>query len=119
MLHHKWKIGTINVRTGKEDEKLERIVNEIAKADLALCGLQEVRRLDKGSALIQANNDSKYEVYWSGHVNKCLHSVGIAIKIDPSIEIVEVTPIDARLIVADIIVCGCSLKGNGGLEKKK
>lgn len=36
-------IGTINIKTGKDDEKL----NEISKADLSICGLQEVCRLSK------------------------------------------------------------------------
>ena len=33
-IYHKWDIGTINIRTGKDDEKLERVVNEIDKQDL-------------------------------------------------------------------------------------
>ena len=110
MNFHSWKIGTINIRTGKDDEKLERVVNEIDKADLAICGLQEVRRLNKGSALVKSNSGKKYEVHWSGHNNKRTHGVGIVIKVDTSIEIVEIIPVDARIIVADAIVRGCSLK---------
>lgn len=95
MHFYDWKIGTINIRTGNDDEKMERVVNEIGKADLSICGLQEVRRLNKGSALIKSNADIKYEVHWSGHTNKRTHGVGIVIKIDSSIEIVEVIPVDA------------------------
>ena len=86
---------------------------EIDKAELAICGLQELRRLNTGSALIQtSNNDTttKYEVHWSGRTNKRQHGVGIVIKVDPAIEIVEITPVISRIIAADIIVRGCSLK---------
>jgi len=110
MHFYDWKIGTINIRTGKDDEKLERVINEIGKADLSICGLQEVRRLNKGSALIKSNAGIKYEVHWSGHTNKRTHGVGIVIKVDSSIEIVEIIPVDARIIVVDAIVRGCSLK---------
>eukprot|EP00111_Clytia_hemisphaerica_P017270 TCONS_00051124-protein len=110
MSYYNWNIGTINIRTGKDDEKLERVVNEISKANLSICGLQEVCRLNNDSAVIKSDSGSKYEVYWSGYVSKRTHGVGIVIKIDPSIEIIEITPINARIITADVIVRGCSLK---------
>ena len=100
----------LNIRTGKDDEKLERVVNEIDKANLSICGLQEVRRLNKSSALIKSDSGSEYEVHWSGHTHKRKHGVGIVIKVDPSVEIIEVTPIDARIITADVIIRGCSVK---------
>ena len=40
---HLWRIGTINIRTGKDDQKIERVIHEIAKAKLSICCLQEVR----------------------------------------------------------------------------
>ena len=110
MNFYDWKIGTINIRTGKDDEKLERVINEVGKADLSICGLQEVRRLNKGSALIKSNSGTKYEVHWSVHTNKRTHGVGIVIKVDTSIEIIEVIPVNERIIVVDAIVRGCSLK---------
>ena len=54
-MYHQWKIGTVNIRTGKDDSKLERVVKEIDKAGLYICGLQEVRRLRKGSAIIRTD----------------------------------------------------------------
>ena len=48
---HHWKIGTINIRTGKDDEKLENVVRQINKAGVSICGLQEVRRLRTGLLL--------------------------------------------------------------------
>ena len=108
--YHKWKIGTVNIRTGKDDEKLERVVNEINKANITICGLQEVRRLNKSSAIIKTNTNSKYEVYWSGNQTKRQHGVGIVVKVDPNIDIVEVTSVNSRLIVLDVNVYGCCLR---------
>ena len=72
---YKWKIGTINVRTCKDDQKLERVVKEVHKANLEICALQEVRRLNQGSATIKCDN-TKYEIHWSGHSLKRQHGVG-------------------------------------------
>ena len=110
MAYHNWKLGTINIRTGNDDEKIERIINEIDKANLTICGLQEVRRLNTGSALIKTATNKKYELYWSGQVSKRQHGVGFVIKVDPSIEIIEITSISPRIIVAEVIVRGCSVK---------
>jgi len=41
-------LTTINIRTEKEDKKIERVIHEIAKAKLSVCCLQEVRRLKQG-----------------------------------------------------------------------
>ena len=110
---HHWRIGTINVRTGKEDQKLERIVHEMGRAKLSICGLQEFRRIKSGSALVSPNtddHDQKYEIYWSGHSLKRIHGVGIAIKAEKGIVIEEIRNVSARIIVADVIVHGCSVR---------
>ena len=39
---HSWRIGTINIRTRKDDQKIERVIPEIAKAKLSVYCLQEV-----------------------------------------------------------------------------
>lgn len=109
----KWKVGTVNIRTGKDDQKLEQVVHEIDKAGLTICGLQEVRRLKTGSALIPVevdNNTTKYEVYWSGNLLKRQHGVGVVVKVDPNIEITQVNPVNSRIIVLDTRVYGCSLR---------
>ena len=107
---HKWKIGTINIRTGRDDEKLERVIKEIDKAGLTICGLQEVRRLNKGSASVTVENNNKYEVYWSGNTLKKQHGVGIVVKVNPLIEINEIVQINARIIVLDVKVNGCLMR---------
>ena len=112
---HSWRIGTINIRTGKEDHKLDRVINEIIKANLSICCLQEVRRLKNNSVTITNTNTNdnivqKYELYWSGHTTKRYHGVGIAIKVDKYIEVEEIIPVNARTIIANLSVYGCSLK---------
>ncbi|XP_066924791.1 craniofacial development protein 2-like [Clytia hemisphaerica] len=106
-----WKIGTINIRTGNSDEKLEKVVEEIDKAGLIICGVQEVRRLNKGSATIAVNNpNNKYEIYWCGNTLKKHHGVGIVVKVAPNIDILEIYQVNSRIIVIDVIVSGCSLR---------
>ena len=107
---HDWKLGTINVRTAREDAKLEKVVSEIGRAGLSVCGLQEVRRIKNNSVLIKLDNEMQYEVYWSGYSTKRTHGVGIAIKIDRNIIIEEIKSINARLIVADLNIHGCSVR---------
>ena len=110
---HQWRIGTINIRTGKDDQKLERVVYEIAKARLLVCCLQEVRRLNNGSVAItdkQNNIEQKFEIHWSGHSSKRHHGVVIAIKVESGIEIQEIIPVSARIIVADLLLYGCSIR---------
>ena len=46
-----WNFGTINIRTGNEKDegyKLYSIANEVAKANLSFCCLQEVRYRNHG-----------------------------------------------------------------------
>ncbi|XP_066924182.1 uncharacterized protein [Clytia hemisphaerica] len=108
---HERKPGTINVRTAREDEKLEKVIKEIDKAKLSVCGLQEVRRIKTGSALIKIQElDKTYEVYWSGHSSKRQNGVGIVIKVDSYIIVEEIKCINARLIAADINLYGCSIR---------
>ena len=47
--------------------------------------------------------EGKYELYWSGHAVKNHHGVGILIKVDKGIEIEEIIPVSARIIVANAI----------------
>ena len=66
------RIGTFNIRTGKDDRKIERVIHEIAKARLLVCCLQEVCRFNNNSVSViitnkQNNVQQKYELYWSEH----------------------------------------------------
>ena len=86
---YSWIIGTISISTGKDDQKIERVIHGFARAKLSVCCLQEERRLNNNSVIIsnkQNNVEQKYELYWSGHAAKRQHGVGIAIKIGKGIE---------------------------------
>ena len=47
-------------------------MQEIHKANLEICALQEVRRFKQGSTTIECGN-SKYEIHWSGQSLKRQH----------------------------------------------
>ena len=49
-------------------------------------------------------------MYWCGNAVKRQHGVGIAVKVVGGIDIVEVTPVNARIIVLDVTVYGCALR---------
>ena len=53
---------------------------------------------------------SKNTNSWSGHATKRQHEVGIAIKVDKGIEIEEIILVSARVIVANVLLYGCSLR---------
>ena len=55
------------------------------------------------------HNLQKYEFYWSGTTTKRIHGVGIAIKENSNIEVIEVIPVNERIIVADLNISGCEL----------
>ena len=55
-----WKIGVINIRLEKDDQKIVRVIHEIAKAKLSVCFLQELRLIITDR---QNNLERKYELY--------------------------------------------------------
>ena len=73
-----------------------------------LGSLQEVRCLHNNSVNItnkQKNVEQKCEFCWSGHAAKRQHGVG---KVDKGIKIEEIIPVSARIIVANVLLYGCS-----------
>ena len=110
---HSWRIATINTCTGKDDQKIERVIHEIAKAKLSLCCLLEIPCLNNNSVIIakkKSNVDRKHKLCWSDHVAKRQQRVGIAIKVDKGIEIEEIIPVRGKIIVANVLLYGCSLQ---------
>ena len=109
---HSWRIGNINILTGRERVIHEKDIHEFAKAKLSVSCFQEVCRHNNDSAIItnkQNNVEQKCELYWSGHAAKRQHGVGISIKVDNGIEIEEIITVSARIIVANVLLYGCSL----------
>ena len=58
----------------------------------------------------QNNVEQKYQLYWSGHGAKRQHGVSVAIKVDKSIEIDEIIPVSARVIIANLLLYESSLR---------
>ena len=106
---HQWKIGTVNIRTGSDDWRLEEAVRQIDRSGLTVCALQEVRRLEQGNTIIDAGN-AKYEIHWCGLKRIRQQGVGLVIRIDPNVIIREVNYIGSRLISAYIEIYGCKTK---------
>ena len=106
---HQWKAGTINIRTGSEDWRLEEAVRQIDRSGLTICALQEVRKLEQGNTIIKVAN-SKYEIHWCGRKRLRRDGVALVIRIDPRIIIREISYISPRLISASIEVYGCKTK---------
>ena len=66
-----------------------------------------------GSSLVESKIGDvieKYEIHWSGNAVKRQHGVGVAILVDNNIDIIEVIPVNARIIVLKVVVHGCLLK---------
>ena len=69
--------------SGKDDQKSERVIHEIAKAKLSVCYLLVVHNLNNNSVIItykQNNFEQKYKLRWSSHATIRQHGVGIVIK---------------------------------------
>ena len=71
-IFHSWRIGNINIRTGKDDQKIERVIHETAKAKISVCCLQGVRRLNNSVIVAnkQKNVEQKYKLCWSSHASR-------------------------------------------------
>ena len=68
--NHKWKFGTINIRSGKEKEggwRMYTVAKEIDKLDISFCCIQEVRHRNTGRKVISLPNGHKYAFLWCGN----------------------------------------------------
>ena len=103
---HQRRIATINIHTGKYDQKIE--IHEIAKAKLSVCCLQEVRLLNNNSVVI-TNKQNKQS---SAKIPK--NSTGPTLQLKGNTELVsplkETIPEIARIIVANALLYGCYLR---------
>ena len=106
---HQWKIGTINILTGSDDWRLEEAIRQIDRSELAICALQEVRRLEQGNMILEAGN-SKFEVHWCGNKRLRREGVALVIRIDPNVIIREISYIGPRLISVSLKIYGCKTK---------
>ena len=106
----KWKFGTINIRTGKDDGKIYSVVKEIDRANLEFCAIQEIRRIAKEGKIVELDNGNKYEIHWSGYQKKREAGVGLVIRIHPDIIVGNIEYINHRIISSTMRIYGLNIK---------
>ena len=110
---YQWKIGTLNIRTGKEKSEGARmytIVKEIARLKLSICCIQEVRHRNYGEKMIRLNTGECYKFYWSGMKKRREYGVGILVKDDTNIKVSEPDIKNARLMATNIEIRGFKIR---------
>ena len=104
---HSSRTGTIHTWIGKDDQKIERVIHETAETKPSVWCAQEVRRLNDSVIITNKQNNFKRKdklYWWSHHVAKRQHGVGIAIKVDKGIEIQEIILVSARIVVSNAVI---------------
>ena len=109
----RWKLGSINIRSGKEKSegaKIYCITKEVARAGLSICLLQEVRYRNNGQRIIRLNTGESYEFVWSGPKRRRETGVAFLIKVESGITYSKPDVEDPRLIAMNITVHGFKLR---------
>ena len=109
----KWKLGSINIRSGKEKSegaKMYCIAKEVARAGLSICLIQEVRYRNNDQRKIRLNTGEEYEFIWSGPKRRREAGVGFLIKVENGISYSKPDVQDPRLIAMNIIIHGFKLR---------
>lgn len=110
---HQWKLGTVNIRTGNEKSegaKMYAITKEVARAELSICFLQEVRYRNNGTRRISLDTGEEYDFFWSGPKRRRDAGVAILIKVDKDITASEPDYQDPRVISMNVTVQGFKLR---------
>ena len=111
---YNWELGTINIRTGSEEtNKMYTVASEADRAGLLVCGVQELRFTNQGSRTIELANSNTYDLYWSGYKCKREAGVGILIRRDPRVQVVDIIysrDQAHRIIAASLLISGYAVK---------
>ena len=86
---HRWKLGSLNIRSGKEKlegARIYSIAKEIARETITICCLQEVKYLNTGMKIIELDTGVKYGVFWCGQKKRRAAGVGLLIKSERGIK---------------------------------
>ena len=108
-----WKFGTINIRTGDEKSegaKMYMVANEIDKAGLTFCCLQEVRHRGTNKKLIRLQNGNQFVFMWCGKKKRRDAGVGILIRVGHDIEYSEPDISNPRLLAIDLKIYGFKIR---------
>lgn len=86
-----FKLATINVRTAEKDSSLQNYINQLSIAKLDIIAVQEMHRLNSGSAHVKSqNNREEYNCFWSHTSNNARYSgVGLLVRVSRNIVMVE------------------------------
>ena len=108
-----WNFGTINIRTGNEKDegyKLYSIANEVAKANLSFCCLQEVRYRNHGKKVITLTTGESFAFFWCGQKKRRNAGVGILIKQCKDITFDEPDVLDPRIMALNMKIKGFNIR---------
>ena len=80
---HRWKLSSLNIRSGKEKlegARIYGIAKEIARENITICCLQEVKYRNTGMKIIELDTGVKYSFFWCGQKKRRAAGVGLLIK---------------------------------------
>ena len=103
----KWLFGTVNIRSGKEKDegaKLYLVAKEVARADLSICCLQEVKYRNSGHRIIELDTGEKFEFIWCGMKKRRTAGVGFLIRVSDDIIFQDPDILNPRVIAMNIKV---------------
>ena len=106
---HFWKIGQVNIRTGREDFRIEEAIRQMHRAKLSICCFQEVRRLNSGDLIHKVDNQ-EYQLFYNGYKRKHEAGVAIVVKTDQNVQVLDVINTSARLMAMNIIFYGYKIR---------
>ena len=105
-LFRQWKIGQINIRIGREDWRLEEAIRQMDRAKLSICAMQEVRRLGTGDVAFKVGKQD----YYSGMKRRHEQGVGIIVKTDHNVQVLDVINVNARPMAIDVVFHGYKVR---------
>ena len=108
-----WKLGSINIRSGKEKSegaKMYAVAKEIDRLGITICCLQEVRYRNNDKRTISLPSGAEYDFIWSGPKRRRDNGVGFLVKVDRNIVAAEPDTQDPRIIAMNINVYGFKIR---------
>ena len=106
---HRWKLGSLNIRSGKEKlegARIYSIAKEIARENITICCLQEVKYRNTGMKIIELDTGVKYSFFWRGQKKRRAAGVGLLIKSERGITINQPDYNDPRIMGINLVVHG-------------
>ena len=110
---HKWKLGSLNIRSGKEKlegARIYGIAKEIARENITICCLQEVKYRNTGMKIIELDTGVKYSFFWCGQKKRRAAGVGLLIKSERGITINQPDYNDPRIMGINLVVHGFKIR---------